>query len=271
MSFEMNTISVIDPSVDTTLPVELLEPAACPIYLGRVVENIDIKAVTPEWMRERLRRSGLRPLQPVVDVTNYVLLELGQPMHAFDLAKLNGGIKVRNAKQGESLTLLDGREVALDADMLVIADHGAPIALAGIMGGLHSAVTGETTSIFLESAFFSPLSIVGRGRRLGLHTDASHRFERGVDPSLQYRAIERASQLILEICGGQAGPVIVARNEKHVPLRQQVPLRRARLAKVLGVAVPDPQVEAILTRLGLRLTETDGGLAGAATNAPLRS
>ena len=259
MSFEMNTISVIDPSVDTTLPVELLEPAACPIYLGRVVENIDIKAVTPEWMRERLRRSGLRPLQPVVDVTNYVLLELGQPMHAFDLAKLNGGVKVRNAKQGESLTLLDGREVALDADMLVIADHGTPIALAGIMGGLHSAVTGETTSIFLESAFFSPLSIVGRGRRLGLHTDASHRFERGVDPSLQYRAIERASQLILEICGGQAGPVIVARNEKHVPLRQQVPLRRARLAKVLGVAVPDPQVEAILTRLGLRLTKTEEG------------
>ncbi|MCJ7556469.1 MAG: phenylalanine--tRNA ligase subunit beta [Gammaproteobacteria bacterium] len=259
MPFEMKAVQVIASKVETILPVELLEASACPIYLGRVIECIDIKAVTPEWMRERLRRSGLRPLQPVVDVTNYVLLELGQPMHAFDLEKLNGGIKVRKARRDEPLTLLDGREVTLDTDMLVIADHLAPVALAGIMGGLHSAVTGETTSIFLESAFFSPISIVGRGRRLGLHTDASHRFERGVDPSIQHRAIERATQLILEICGGQAGPVIVARDDNHVPLRKQVLLRRDRLTKVLGVAVPDVQVTAMLTRLGLKLTETDDG------------
>jgi phenylalanyl-tRNA synthetase beta chain len=259
MPFEIKAVPVIAQTVDTTLPVELMEASACPIYLGRAIEGIDIKAVTPEWMRERLRRSGLRPLQPVVDVTNYVLLELGQPMHAFDLDKLNGGIKVRMAQQGEPLTLLDDREVILDSDMLVIADHMAPVALAGIMGGLHSAVTGASTSIFLESAFFSPLSIVGRGRRLGLHTDASHRFERGVDPSIQERAIERATQLILEICGGQAGPVVVARDDTHVPQRKQVRLRRERLAKVLGLAVPDVEVAAILTRLGLKLTETDDG------------
>jgi phenylalanyl-tRNA synthetase beta chain len=244
---------------DSLLPVELLDPEGCPVYVGRAIHGIDIQAVTPEWMRERLRRSGLRSLQPIVDITNYVLLELGQPMHAFDLDRLDGGIQVRRATQDESLTLLDGREVSLDADMLVIADHRAPVALAGIMGGLGSSVTGDTTSIFLESAFFSPLSIVGRGRRLGMHTDASHRFERGVDPTLQRRAIERATQLVIEICGGEPGPTIEARDEHFVPRRKEILLRRERLGLLLGTPVADHEVEGILSRLGLTVRSVDQG------------
>lgn len=259
MVFECPAVTEVPATSKADLPVELLDPAGCPVYLGRAIEGINMQAVTPEWMREKLRRAGLRPLQPVVDVTNFVLLELGQPMHAFDLDKLAGGIGVRKALQDEPLVLLDGKEVKLDADMLVIADHESPVALAGIMGGLESSVTDETTSIFLESAFFAPLSIVGRGRRLGLHTDASHRYERGVDPSLQRRAMERASQLIVEICGGAPGPIVEARAEQHVPQRTEITLRRARLEKVLGVLVPDRQVGGILRRLGLEVSDTPDG------------
>jgi len=262
LAFECPAVSKVVAKSDADLPVELLDPVGCPVYLGRAIVGIDMQAVTPEWMREKLRRAGHRPLQPVVDVTNYVLLELGQPMHAFDLGKLAGGIKVRKALQDEPLVLLDGKEVKLDADMLVIADHQSPVALAGIMGGLHSSVTDETTSIFLESAFFAPLSIAGRGRRLGLHTDASHRYERGVDPSLQRRAMERATQLILDICGGVPGPVVEARDAQHVPERKEITLRKARLAKVLGVTVPDQQVSGILSRLGLNVSETPDGWRG---------
>ena len=262
MAFECQALHGVPAKSDADLPVELLDPAGCPVYLGRAIEGINMQAITPEWMREKLRRAGLRPLQPVVDVTNFVLLELGQPMHAFDLGKLAGGIRVRKALQDEPLVLLDGKEVKLDADMLVIADHQAPVALAGIMGGLHSSVTDETASIFLESAFFAPLSIVGRGRRLGLHTDASHRYERGVDPSLQRRAMERATQLIVDICGGVPGPVVEARDSQHLPQRKEIVLRKARLEKVLGVSVPDEQVGGILRRLGLEVSETPDGWRG---------
>ena len=262
MAFECQALHGVPAKSNADLPVELLDPAGCPVYLGRAIEGINMQAITPEWMREKLRRAGLRPLQPVVDVTNFVLLELGQPMHAFDLGKLAGGIRVRKALQDEPLVLLDGKEVKLDADMLVIADHQAPVALAGIMGGLHSSVTDETASIFLESAFFAPLSIVGRGRRLGLHTDASHRYERGVDPSLQRRAMERATQLIVDICGGVPGPVVEARDSQHLPQRKEIVLRKARLEKVLGVSVPDEQVGGILRRLGLEVSETPDGWRG---------
>ncbi len=234
-----------------TFPVELQAPADCPRYLGRVVKGVDPKAETPLWMRERLRRSGIRSLGPLVDVTNYVLLELGQPMHAFDLAKLNGGVVVRRAVAGEKLTLLDGKSITLQDDMLVIADHNAPVALAGIMGGEDSAMGDETCDIFLESAFFTPEVVRGRGRRFALQTDSSYRFERGVDPEQQRRAMERATALVLEIAGGQAGPVIEVADAAHLPVRQPITLRRERIARVLGVSVDDAQVEDILTRLGM--------------------
>jgi phenylalanyl-tRNA synthetase beta chain len=195
-------------TVDDTFPVELAAPEGCPRYLGRVIRGIDPHAVTPTWMQERLRRSGIRSLGPLVDVTNYVMLELGQPMHAFDLSRLTGGIVVRWAAQGEKLLLLDGREVGevgLDTETLVIADHGQAVAIAGVMGGELSGIADDTDTLFLESAFFAPTVIAGRARRYGMHTDASHRFERGVDPELQRRAIERATALLLEIVGGEPG------------------------------------------------------------------
>ncbi|MBH8449064.1 phenylalanine--tRNA ligase subunit beta, partial [Pseudomonas aeruginosa] len=192
-------------------------PQACPRYLGRVVKGIDVKAPSPLWMREKLRRCGIRSIDAVVDVTNYVLLELGQPMHAFDLGRIDGGIVVRMAEEGETLTLLDGNEAKLSADTLVIADHQKALAMGGIFGGEHSGVNGETQDVLLECAFFSPLSITGRARRHGLHTDASHRYERGVDPALQYKAMERATRLLLDICGGQAGPVIDVTHENELP------------------------------------------------------
>jgi phenylalanyl-tRNA synthetase beta chain len=183
--------------------------ADCPRYLGRVLRGLNVKAETPLWMQERLRRCGLRSIDPIVDVTNYVLLELGQPMHAFDLAKLQGAIQVRRATAGEKLTLLDQTEVSLRDDTLIIADDRGAIAMAGIFGGADTGVYAETTTdIMLECAFFQPLSITGRARAYGLRTDSSHRFERGVDPQVQYKALERATALLLEICGGACGPVI---------------------------------------------------------------
>ncbi|WP_016587137.1 phenylalanine--tRNA ligase subunit beta, partial [Yersinia pestis] len=195
-------------SINDTLPIRVDAPQACPRYLGRVVKGINVKAATPLWMREKLRRCGIRSIDPVVDVTNFVLLELGQPMHAFDLDRISGGVIVRLATDGEELTLLDGTKAKLNADTLVIADHQKPLAMAGIFGGEHSGVNEETRNVLLESAFFNPLSITGRARRHGLHTDASHRYERGVDPALQHKAIERATRLLIDICGGEAGPVV---------------------------------------------------------------
>jgi phenylalanyl-tRNA synthetase beta chain len=236
-----------------TLPVALDAPEACPRYLGRMIQGVNRAAPTPLWMRERLRRSGIRSLGPLVDVTNYVLLELGQPLHAFDAAKLQGGIRVRHGLPGEKLLLLNGQEITLDADVLVIADESRALALAGIMGGEQSAVGDDTQDIFLECAFFTPHLIMGKARRYGLSTDSSHRFERGVDPKLQTRAIERATQLLLDIVGGAAGPIVEAVAEAHLPKREPIVLLKERVAKRLGVAIPDGQVAGLLSRLGMAL------------------
>ncbi|TLM77691.1 phenylalanine--tRNA ligase subunit beta [Microbulbifer harenosus] len=257
------TEPAIDPvvaTIDDSFPVSLMAEDACPRYVGRVIRNIDITAVTPLWMQERLRRSGLRSIDPVVDVTNYVLLELGQPMHAFDLAKLSGGIRVRMAEQDEKLTLLDEQEVQLKADTLLIADEKGPLAIAGIMGGLDSSVTENTKDIFLESAFFSPLAIAGKARSYGLHTDSSHRFERGVDYRLQEKAIERATKLLLDIVGGEPGPVHLREVAEAMPAECRITLRRARVKTGLGIDLADSEIVEILTRLGLeKLSASEEG------------
>jgi phenylalanyl-tRNA synthetase beta chain len=246
-------------SIEDTFPVRVSAPEACPRYLGRVLRGIDPKATTPLWMQEKLRRGGIRSLGPVVDVTNYVLLELGQPMHAFDLARLSGGIEVRLAHAGEQITLLDEKVIKLDTDSLLIADADKPLALAGIMGGAGSGVSDRTDSLFLECAFFAPTRIAGRARRYGLHTDSSHRFERGVDYQLQHRALERATALLLELVGGQAGPVIEVSSEAHLPRVAPIALRAARLQRLLGLRPDDATVEDILTRLGMEVQAGEGG------------
>jgi phenylalanyl-tRNA synthetase beta chain len=245
--------------IEDTFPVTLSGSEACPKYLGRVIRGVNPEAVTPLWMAEKLRRCGLRSIEPAVDVTNYVLLELGQPMHAFDLNKLNGGIDVRFAKDQEKLTLLDGQEVSLRDDTLVIADDSGPLAIAGIMGGQDSGVTSDTKDVFLECAFFAPLAIAGKARSYGLHTDSSHRYERGVDYTLQHKAIERATALLVEIMGGQPGPVVETINEEHLPKARTVKLRAAKLESLLGIAIPAHEVKDILTRLGLELLEENDG------------
>jgi phenylalanyl-tRNA synthetase beta chain len=248
----------VPPRVSDEFPITLDAPADCPIYVGRVIRNIDPTADTPLWMQERLRRSGLRCISPVVDVTNYVLLELGQPMHAFDLGTLEDRIRVRRAREGERLILLDGQPVDLDPDTLVIADEARTVGLAGIMGGLDTSVTERTRHIFLESAFFAPTAIAGRGRRLGLATDAGYRFERGVEPGLQRRAAERATALLLDIVGGEPGPVVEARAEEHVPARPPVELRVQRLQRLLGMEVPPATVTDVLERLGMTASAGEG-------------
>lgn len=252
-------ITPVAATLTDTFPIRVEAPDACPRYLGRVVKGIDVKAATPLWMREKLRRCCIRSIDAVVDVTNYVLLELGQPMHAFDLDRLDGGIVVRLAQEGETLTLLDGNEATLNADTLVIADQSKALAMGGIFGGEHSGVNGETCNVLLECAYFNPLAITGRARRHGLHTDASHRYERGVDPALQYKAMERATQLLLSICGGQAGPVVDVTSEAHLPARATITLRREKLNRLIGHVVSDDQVNDILTRLGCNVVRTDTG------------
>lgn len=241
--------SLVAAIVSDTFPVEINVPNACPHYVGRVLKKINADAPTPLWMQERLRRSGLRSISAVVDVTNYVLLELGQPMHAFDLASLSGSIQVRMASAGESLTLLDEQTVQLDEQTLIIADHKQPLAMAGVMGGLSSAVTLNSQDIFLESAFFTPEAVSGTARRYGLHTDSSHRFERGVDPLLQKRAMERATALLLEIVGGEAGPIIEI--AKKITVSPTIELRASRLERLLGQKFDAVEVKEILTRLGM--------------------
>jgi len=230
-----------------------------PRYLGRIVEGIDPSARTPLWLAERLRRSGLRPISAVVDITNYVMLELGQPLHAFDNDTLQGDIVVRHARAGETLKLLDGSEAKLDEGFVLIADEHTALAVAGVMGGFDSRVTDATHNIFLESAHFAPAAIMGRARKLGMHTDASHRFERGVDPELPRRALERATELLLAIAGGKAGPVLAAENLADLPKPTTVTLRRARLKRVLGVEVADKEVARIFTALGMQVSPTTDG------------
>ena len=249
-------ITAVVPSIDDALAITLSAEQACPRYLGRVIKNIDVSAQTPLWMVEKLRRCGTRSIDPVVDVTNYVLLEQGHPMHAFDLAAIDGGINVRYATEGETLVLLDENEVKLSAETLVIADDAKALAMAGIFGGLASGVTGESKAIFLESAFFAPLAILGKARQYGLHTDASHRYERGIDPQLQRDAMERATQLLLEIVGGEAGPIVEAVSQENIPAEKTVSLRRAKLDSRIGHHIDDATVTNILTRLGFSVSET---------------
>ncbi|WP_448098400.1 phenylalanine--tRNA ligase subunit beta [Luteibacter yeojuensis] len=240
-------------------PVRLDAGADAPRYLGRVIEGVDATARSPLWLAERLRRSGIRPISAIVDITQYVMLELGHPMHAFDNDTLSGAIVVRHADVGETLKLLDGSEATLDPSFVVIADEARALAVGGVMGGLDSRVTDATRNIFLEAAHFAPSAIMGRARKLGLHTDASHRYERGVDPALPKRAMERATELILAIAGGKAGPVTVA--ERPEDLREHVPvlLRHARLRRVLGIEVAASEVARIFTALGMGVVEVADG------------
>ncbi|HQQ74899.1 MAG TPA: phenylalanine--tRNA ligase subunit beta, partial [Pseudomonadales bacterium] len=243
-------INQVQPISKKVCEVMVAAPAHCARYAGRVVCNVDTSRPVPVWLRERLRRAGVRSIDPVVDITNYVLLELGQPMHAFDLDKLHGGITVRLAKQGETLALLDGQTVELKPETLVIADDKGPLAIAGIMGGADSAVSPTTRNVLLESAWFNPVLLAGKARDYGLHTDASHRFERGVDFNKQLEAIERATQLLLEITGGEPGPVVHVVSEDLLPDRQPVTLTRARLDQYLGVSLQENEVTGIFQRLG---------------------
>lgn len=259
LDFSEPEIPPVPATSDAAHDVSIAPQDGCPAFAGRVIRAIDAAAQTPLWMSERLRRAGIRPLHPVVDVTNYVMLELGQPMHAYDLSKLNGAVAARLARAGEKLTLLDGQEVVLDSNVMVIADDSGPIGMAGIMGGQSTAVGDGTTDIFLESAFFTPQVIAGRARRFGLHTDASLRFERGVDFNGQVRAVERATALILEIAGGSAGPVTDVRDTAALPERAAVELRRMQLSRLLGINIPDDEVHAIFVRLGFAVETSAAG------------
>jgi len=255
---DMNPLSFDYPQEDSTQKMPILVEAVedCPRYLGRVIEGLDSRVQTPEWMQERLNKSGLRPINPIVDVTNYVLMELGHPMHAFDLGKLDSGIIVRRAKDKEKLTLLDEKEIELSSAELVIADHSKALALAGIMGGLQSSVSDQTTDILLECAYFQPIAIAGKARHFGMQTDSSHRFERGVNPQQLELAMQRATQLLLEICGGKAGPIEQVEATDNVPVNNTILLRKSQLDRILGVILAEDQVEDILTRLGMDIVKT---------------
>jgi phenylalanyl-tRNA synthetase beta chain len=247
--------TVVSNLTETTFPVSLSEPLACSCYVGRVIENIDNQQASPIWLQEKLRRSGIRSVNPVVDVTNYVMLELGQPLHAFDHDQLKGCIDVRYAREQERLTLLGGSEIELNKDTLVIADQNGALALAGIMGGAGSGTSLNTNNIFLESAHFNPLVIAGKARQYALNTDSSHRFERGVDPELPHRAIERATALLLDIVGGQPGPTSVSENISSVAEKPKVMLRKARLSQQLKLDIADGFVTDTLGKLGIEITE----------------
>jgi phenylalanyl-tRNA synthetase beta chain len=252
-------IAAVPVTHDEVRSVEVLAPKACPRYLGRVIRNVDLSRPTPLWMVERLRRSEVRSIDAAVDITNYVMLELGQPLHAFDLAEINGGIRVRMAQEGEKLVLLDGQEVSLRADTLVIADHQRALAIAGVMGGEHSGVSSTTRDIFLESAFFDQIAVAGKARSYGLHTDASHRYERGVDWQLAREAMERATGLLLEITGGEAGPVIETVSEQDLPSIAPVTLRAERIEQMLGMQMDAAEIERLLSALGLTISSETAG------------
>jgi len=267
LAFTEPEVAAVTAESDATFPVKLLPGSGCARFCGRVIEGLDPQAETPLWMRERLRRSGIRPISPVVDVTNFVMFEFGQPMHGYDLAKLSDSLVTRRAEPGEELVLLDGQTVTLDPEVLVIADASGAVAMAGIMGGDKTAVDEQTTSVFLESAFFVRDVIAGRARRFGLHTDASVRFERGVDPQNQARAIERATALLLAITGGKPGPLIEVNCADELPVSAPVILRRQRLADVLGVDIAAAEVCEMLEGLQLTLNETPDGWAVTAPSA----
>ncbi len=260
-------IAAVAATTNKSFPVRITASADCPRYLGRVISNVDLSVPTPSWMAERLHRAGMRSIDPAVDVTNYVMLELGQPMHAFDLDALSGQITVRLAEAGESLTLLDGSEISLDERCLLITDDNKPLALAGIMGGMGSGVKSGTRHLMLEAAHFTPEKIAGRARHYGLHTESSHRFERGVDPELPRKAMERATQLLMDIVGGEAGPVTEAFEADKLRAPAEIPLRRGQIKRLLGFELPDHQVEDILCRLGIALQARDDGWLATAPSA----
>lgn len=243
------------PVIDEQRLIQLRSPEACPHYCGRVVQGVNSHAVTPLWMRERLRRAGVRSIHPVVDITNYVMIELGQPMHAFDLQKLDGNIEVRFARNNEPLRLLDGQETTLADNILVIADQSKVLAMAGVMGGEETAVSDETTAVFLESAYFTPIHIAGVARKFGLFTDSSQRFERGVDPQLQLKAIERATSLLLDICGGQAGPVTEVVENNFMPQLPCIRFNPSRVEQLTGVVVEEAEILALLQSLGMTVSK----------------
>jgi phenylalanyl-tRNA synthetase beta chain len=250
---QQKAIEPVTIAFDDRREIVLDAPAACPRYCGRILRGVDAKSPTPEWMVRRLVRSGLRSISALVDITNYVMLELGQPLHAFDNTKLQGAIHVRMPRAGEQVRLLNEQTVTPAADTLLIADEARALALAGIMGGEDSGITLETTEVFLESAFFAPDAIAGRARSYGFSSDASHRFERGVDPELARAAIERASGLVLEICGGEAGPTVEALAPEALPERKPVRLRPARARRILGVTLGDDAMLALLQRVHLNV------------------
>ena len=239
----------IDATIDALVPIEILDNTACPRYISRVIKGVRQDVTTPLWMQERLRRSDVRPISPIVDITNYVMMELGQPMHAFDLAKLNDKVVVRQSVQGEKITLLDDSQATLDDETLVIADSKGPIAIAGVMGGADSAIDTATVDIVLEAAHFTRTSAAGKARRYGLHTESSHRFERGVDPELPLHAIERATELVLELCGGQAGPTVEQKSEDGLQGKPAVSIRLARLKSLLGMDLQSSDVDHIFNRI----------------------
>lgn len=254
------SVVTIAPAIDDVLAVNLKNAEACPHYCGRIIRNINTDASTPLWMSERLRRGGIRTLHPVVDVMNYVMLELGQPMHAFDLAKVKGEINVRFSSEAERLELLDGQEVTLSDKVLVIADDEKPLAMAGIMGGGDSAVQAHTKDVFLESAFFNPIIVAGVARKYGLFSDSSQRFERGVDPSLQIKALERATSLILSIVGGQAGPVIESCDMNHLPEKPVLSFDTSKVKKLTGVTISLEEMRSLLEGLGIAITQEKNGI-----------
>jgi phenylalanyl-tRNA synthetase beta chain len=262
----LNKLPLLEPSIDTVAPaiddaltINLKDAEACPHYCGRIIRNINSDAVTPLWMSERLRRGGIRALHPVVDVMNYVMLELGQPMHAFDLAKLKGNVTVRFSSESEHLELLDGQEVTLSDKVLVIADQEKPLAMAGIMGGADSAVQAHTQDVFLESAYFNPVVIAGVARNYGLFSDSSQRFERGVDPYLQIKALERATSLLLSIVGGQAGPIIESRNEAYVPAKSFIAFDTNKVKKLTGLNISLEEMKNLLEGLGIKIIQDKKG------------
>lgn len=252
-------ISPVAPSSDEQLSIKVQAESACPRYIGRVIRNVKLDAPIPSWLERRLQRSGLRHHDAIVDITNYVMLELGQPMHAFDLQSIQGGIMVRQAHADEKLQLLDGSEITLTDDCLVIADHHKALAFAGIMGGSSSAVSQTTRDIFLESAFFTPEAVSGRARRYGLQTDSSYRFERGVDPSLATKAMERATELILSIAGGQPGPVIDVTAADQLPSQKTIFLAHNHVTRLLGFELTSDQIRAYLSALDMSVTAEGQG------------
>ncbi|MGI9328185.1 MAG: phenylalanine--tRNA ligase subunit beta [Pseudomonadales bacterium] len=261
VSMNAPKIEPIVPLHDAILPIRLEDPEGCPRYLGRVIRDVDVSRPSPQWLTERLRRSGIRSIDAVVDITNYVMIELGQPMHAFDLAQLNDEVVVRRARPNEQLTLLDGKEVTLDEQTLLITDSSGPVAMAGVMGGERSGINAQTKDVFLECAFFAPLAVAGTARRYGMHTDASHRYERGVDFALQSQAVERATALLLEIVGGEAGPVFEAADAEHLPTAPEATLRQRRLNALLGADIEVDEVDRALARLDFELLDRSESVA----------